>query len=404
MMTYSCPVAPLEITELKFSSVEVYTDQAIGKGSTYRAKCDQLPCTAKVLQITTGATEEEMIGVCISCQCLSAIRHPNIVQCLGTARWGFKNHPIILMEELQENLGQYLERYSKKPSGVPYHVKVSILCDVAFGVDYLHHIGIIHGHLTASNVLIVGESRAKITDFWMFNISTMHPVMQHREIDSSKTVYMAPESLTQPPTFTPQSDTYSLGIITVFTDTQDVPEAEGPRTSKMKPMSPFIDIAKACVKRDPLERHRLENLCQHLVSLKRGERFVADREASRSETEHLRSELLVHKRELLQYKETLERKEKDMLEMSMSIANLDRKVLDAVRMNKELAKVNVEHEVFERYLQSTASPFRQPPPPPPQDFTDAPDSTVLSPSDAERVCSCMHALASSPGLPLLWEK
>lgn len=395
METYRCPVVPLEVTQLKFSSIEVFLDQAIGEGRfghTYRAKCDQLPCAAKVLQVT-GATEEEILPVEIACQLLSAIRHPNIVQCLGTARWGYENHPIILLEEMDENLAYFLERQSSEKSLVPYYVKVNILCDVAFGVAYLHRIDVVHGNLTANNILIVGESRAKITDFWMLKIANMHPAMHSDEVDSSKMIYMALETLSQPPLFSQQSDIYSFGVITVLVDTQKTPALDPhmePRksfTSKMKPASRLVKLASECLESDPSARLELEGLCRDLVSLKKEAPYVTDRQESRGECGRLKRHLLAHEREIQECQMKLKSKEEDNAGMKMVIAKLERAVLDASKENGELAKKNEEHKLFERHLlrnSSATSPHYRTQLFTPQSPTDEPDSTMtMSPTHSD---------------------
>lgn len=401
MEIYRCPVVPLEVTQLRLSSVDVFLDQTIGEGSfghTYRAKCDQLPCVAKTLQIP-GATEEEIMDVEIACQLLSAIRHPNIVQCLGTARWGFKNHPIILLEEMDENLVRFLERHSSEQSTVPYYVKVNILYDVAFGVAYLHCIGIVHGNLTGNNVLIIGESRAKITDFWLLKV---RPAMHSDKVDPKKMIYMAPET---PTLFSQQSDAYSFGVITALVDTQETPildpdmEPHESITSKMKPASPFMKLANECLESDPSARVGLEELCRDLLSLKKEAAYVSDRQRSRKECGRLKHNLLARERELHACQMKLESKGKDIADMKMIIIKLEQAVLDTSKENRKLSKENKEHDVFERHLLSAASPtvqryraelFT------PQSPTDEPDSSMSMPpiqADTE-VCAMREQVYS----------
>lgn len=377
MEIYKCPVVPLQVTQLKFSSVDVYLDQILGEGTystSYRAKCDQLPCVAKAMK-TDGASEDEVMSMEIACQLLSAIKHPNIVQCFGTARQGFENRPIILLEEMEESLSQFLERRCAEKAKLPYYVKVNVLCDVALGLAYLHYIECVHGNLTGNNVLIVGESRAKITDFWVLKVINMHPVLQSSNIDPRKMIYMAPETRHQPPVvFTQYSDAYSFGVIAVQVDTQEIPTSE-PRksvTSKMKPDSSFLKLANECLELDPSARPGLERLCKDLASLKTGDNFITNKEKSRGECENLRRHLLAHRSELRTRDLQLQGKSEEADSLKTIITKLEQKVLDISKENKKLEQTNAEHEVFEWHLihSDTSSGYQSK-----LHSTDEPDST-----------------------------
>lgn len=403
MENYRCPIVPLEVTQLKFSSVDVFLEQLIGKGAfsiTYRARCDQLPCVAKVLQFD-GAPDKVIVDIEIACQLLSAIRHPNIVQCLGTARKGFENNPIILLEEMEENLSQFLERHRTKQSLVPYYVKVNILCDVALGTAYLHNIDCVHGNLTGSNVLIMGDSRAKVTDFWTLKITSIYSAMQNKINQNSK-IYMAPETLRQPPIFTQQSDSYSFGVITVQVDTQEIPKLDRhapPKniTSKMKQDSPFFTLGGACLGLDPSARPELDGLCKDLVSLKSDAAYETDRQMSRDESESLKRQLLAYRREKEECSVKIKSKDDDIARMKTIIAKLEQEVLDISKENDRLAKRNADCEVFEKHLLhlSSANPTLQRYSEqvfPTLGPTDEPDSTTAVPpvvfSEIHRVCLC----------------
>lgn len=364
MEIYKCPIVPLEVTQLKFSCVDVYLDQVLGEGmysTTYRAKCDHLPCVAKAMKIG-GATEADAVtSMEIACQLLSAIKHPNIVQCLGTVRQGFENTPIVLLEVMEESLSQCLARRCSEQANLPYYAKVNILCDVVVGLAYLHFIDCIHGNLTGNNVLIVGESRAKITDFWMLKLLNTHPVMQRSSIDQGKVIYMAPETQDKHPVFTEHSDAYSFGVITAQVDYQETLKLDrlaDPRksvTSKMNPDSPFFKLVSQCLEYDPSARPTLQKLCGDLESLKTGDEYITNQQRSRGERERL---LLTLENCALQ----LQSKSEEADAMEVIINKLEKKVLDISKENRKLQKTNAEHEDFERHLimhSNTASGYRR---------------------------------------------
>ena len=102
---------------------------------------------------------------------ISSLRHKNIVAYEGVC---FLSHsdladvPLLMMERLKIDLHRRLVDYSKEyPGPLTLKEKTSILLDVAEGLEYLHthQPPIIHGDLTATNVLLNEENTAKIGDF-----------------------------------------------------------------------------------------------------------------------------------------------------------------------------------------------------------------------------------------------
>ena len=56
------------------------------------------------------------------------------------------------------------ERFLRKTRKVPLHFKLSILVDVAQGLEFLHGQDIIHRDLSSNNVLLTKHLVAKIAD------------------------------------------------------------------------------------------------------------------------------------------------------------------------------------------------------------------------------------------------
>ena len=151
--------------------------QPLGHGSygaVYKAKCDQLPCAAKVLHPTILDPRDPGAGKIMErfqqeCSFLENIRHPHIVQYLGMIVDSESKLPVLLMELLDESLTKMLE-HSKM--SLPYYVQVDICHDIALAVAYLHSNDIIHRDLSSNNVLIIAGRRAKVTDFGMSKLAS----------------------------------------------------------------------------------------------------------------------------------------------------------------------------------------------------------------------------------------
>ena len=157
--------------DLKDKVITYSSGAELGHGAfaaVYRAKCDELPCAAKILySIFRGDPGVEALKerFYLECEYLKNIQHPNIVQYLGVCQEPSTREPVLLMELMDESLTHFLEA-----SVVPLSREVQLrLCrDVALALAHLHSIKIIHRDLSSNNVLLIGPgSRAKVSDFGM---------------------------------------------------------------------------------------------------------------------------------------------------------------------------------------------------------------------------------------------
>ena len=108
--------------ELDYGAVEIYTDddKTLGIGSygkVSRGKMGQLPCAAKLLHDTMFQLGRHDPGIRKfvqrfeqECEFLRSIKHPNIVQFLGTLRDPQSGRLTLLIELMDESLTRFLER------------------------------------------------------------------------------------------------------------------------------------------------------------------------------------------------------------------------------------------------------------------------------------------------------
>ena len=191
--------------ELSYGSLQIFDKEVLGIGSygkVCKAKCGQLPCAVKLLHDTLfqdndPGTRNLVTKFLQECQFLSTIKHPNIVQYLGTATDPQSQRTVLLMELMDESLTRFLERLTGL---LPYHSQLNICHDVALALAYLHSNAIIHRDLSSNNVLLIGEgSRAKVTDFGMSKLIDMNPRMTPLTQVPGTPAYMPPEALISPP-------------------------------------------------------------------------------------------------------------------------------------------------------------------------------------------------------------
>ena len=192
----------------RYRKLEIYKTQPLGRGAygaVYKAKCDQLPCAAKILHDELINSQNSGVSKLIKmfekeCEFLSGFRHPNIVQYLGTAKCPERSKlPILMMELLGENLTKMLEN-AKHP--LPYYLEVDLCHDIALAVSYLHSNDILHRDLSSNNVLITAGKRAKVTDFGMSKLISSNAAAIKQTMCPGSPLYMPPESRKDPAEYT----------------------------------------------------------------------------------------------------------------------------------------------------------------------------------------------------------
>ena len=309
--------------EFRYQRVELLKTEELGVGSygaVYKAMCDDLPCAAKILhptlfQFTAPGATSVMKKFEQECRLLSAIKHPHIVQYLGTYHDPETRLPVLLMELMDESLTRFLKR-SNEP--LPYHTEVNFCHDIALALSCLHSNGIVHRDLSSNNVLLIAGSRAKVTDFGMVkfydaNRSTAH--LTPLTLCPGTMAYMSPEALKDRPVYTDKLDSFSLGVLCVqimtrqFPDPGDrvievedaryqagtievrVPEIDRRQShiSLIDPTHPLLPVALDCLKDRDRERPSCHELCGRMSTLKASPSYTESVQQSQVNTKPTQS-------------------------------------------------------------------------------------------------------------------
>ena len=365
-------VTPAQQHNFRYQTFQIDKSQQLGHGSygaVYKAKCDQLPCAAKVLHPTiVDPSNHDPGAVRImdkfhqECALLESIRHPNIVQYLAMIVDPESRLPILLMELLDESLTNMLERF---PQSLAYYIQVDICHDVALAIAYLHSNNIIHRDLSSNNVLIIARRRAKVTDFGMSKLAGAAPTITRLTMCPGTLAYMPPEALREPPRYTKKMDCFSEGVIMIQVCTRLWPEP-GPRTQLVPdtrsptgstempvleterrknhidlidPTNALLPISIECLKYEERERPSSEELCERLAGIKDSNHYRDNVRQQQDEIQAKDIQIMSQNQQLLEKERVIQYKERAHQE---EIASRERQLRQLNQQLEEQEQVTAE--------------------------------------------------------------
>ena len=220
---------------------------------TVAGKVFKMSSTAQVLPVA--------LIVCGELSTMMRLNHPNIVQCRGVSLLVKFHLPVLLMEQMMSSLHDYL--LHRDNSNLSVERKVSILHDTASGLDYLHSQtpAIIHRDLTAKNVLLDSQLRAKIADFGNSRIMDLDPEATPDTLTSlpGTLEYMPPEAQGSSVAYEPSLDVFSFGHLSLFTVTQTP-------VRPLFPSSYYDSSDKLCARSEVKRREKFVEAAEQLLS------------------------------------------------------------------------------------------------------------------------------------------
>ena len=292
-----------------YQKVQLFKSMPLGAGSygvVCKATCDELPCAAKLLhpilfQLNDPGAPDYARKFEQECCLFSEMKHPHIVQHLGTTTDPDTSLPVILMELMDESLTQFLD-CCKQP--LPYHTEVNLCHNIALALAYLHSKELIHRDLSSNNILLIGSNRAKIADFGM---SSLAERMKSLTRCPGATVYMPPEAFQDPPVYSKKLDCFSFGVLNIQITTCHRPEPgpaeqiiEDPRSpvgmlkipipestrrkshiDLIRPDHPLLSMALSCLSYREEDRPSAQELCHQLTILKENPLYTESTQQNR---------------------------------------------------------------------------------------------------------------------------
>ena len=336
--THSLPVnsrggkvmARASVDEFKFQDVQLLKDDLCGTGSYGRvckAMVDQLVCAAKLIHPTffsdiSPSSTKTFQQFQQECDFLSAIRHPCIVQYLGTTQDAESGLLVLLMELVDESLTRYLERKLSQNVLVPYFKQVNFSHDISMALAFLHSNGIVHRDLSSNNILLVAESRVKVTDFGMSRLVEKNPRMTPLTQCPGCLVYMPPEALRTPPTYTEKLDVFSMGVCIIQILTCKFPK---PGNAKRIVEDPHHGTIEVPIPERERRRDDISGIEANNMLLSTALDCLADSESNRPTSNEL-CYRMVHYKSLGKYSESMEdsrRREKYLNDLEDTLAEKD---------------------------------------------------------------------------------
>ena len=192
-------------------------------GSVIELRCEGKIVAGKIFRtMSTDHTVTVQKKISDELNVMMKVDHPNIVQTMGVCFLPDEPLPVLLMERMECNLHSYI--LDPKHFSLPIQAKLTILCDIANGLAYLHNHRpqIIHRDLTANNVLLDLRPRAKIADFGNAEILSSLPVMILGTFTSfqQSLEYNPFEALEEMSECSPSLDVFQFGHLALFTTIQ----------------------------------------------------------------------------------------------------------------------------------------------------------------------------------------
>ena len=164
------------------------------------------------------AEDEEFVAMFLDeARIASKVHHRNVVPVLDVVTTG---EEVVLVQEYVHGVPLHwlLKTARQAKTHVPLHIAVSIICQVADGLNAAHDtvdemgmpLNIVHRDVSPQNVMVAIDGTARLLDFGVAK-ATMAAHVTREGVFKGKLAYSAPEQLRG--AATKQSDIYSLSVV-----------------------------------------------------------------------------------------------------------------------------------------------------------------------------------------------
>jgi serine/threonine-protein kinase len=190
-----------------------------GMSSVFRAH-DRLlerKVALKILHEHYTADEDYVERFRREARAVAALSHPNIVTVID--RGDENGRQFIVFEYIE---GENLKRLIERRGPLPVTEALELAVQVARGLSFAHHQGLVHRDVKPQNVLLNGNGEAKVTDFGIARSLGVQRGMTQTGTVLGTSDYIAPEQA-QGQRVDEHTDIYSLGVVLYELLTSKVP-------------------------------------------------------------------------------------------------------------------------------------------------------------------------------------
>lgn len=289
-----------ELNEVSLIGV-VPIGKELGRGAygrVFTVKYGEEVCAAKEIHqllIDEGVSSEEREAIkgdfVKECLCCSSICHRNIVKFKGVyySSQSTSSLPVMVMELMEASLNSFI---AKNLSCIEMATKMSILCDVSNGLNFLHtrKPTVIHRDLSSNNIMLTSRLVAKIGDLGVAKVVRADSTKTRSKLTTAPGTlhFMPPEALDEvDPVYGTPIDVFSFGGIALhlFSEewpTPSAPKMRDPVTNELVALSEagrrqkYIDkmtgsanelkqLVKNCLDDDPTKRPAMGEVKEKLL-------------------------------------------------------------------------------------------------------------------------------------------
>jgi tetratricopeptide (TPR) repeat protein len=201
------------------------------------------------------------------------MRHRNII---ATLDYGVEGR---YMYQIQEHMDWgTLEDLLEKVSSIPPEIASFILQEVLRGLQYAHSIGIFHGMLNPSRIVLSSNGIVKLHDFQFLDLKNTFLNKIQTRMKAKQQMYLAPEHLLSKEA-DHRCDIFSAGVIAYRMLTGRHPFLE--EKSEWTVMQIIACNAKLLFEQDPTLAPQMEELVEKMIEKEPGARLQSAEEALR---------------------------------------------------------------------------------------------------------------------------
>lgn len=195
----------------RYSNISV-----IGKGAAgivFRAEDKLLNKVVAIKKLHNSSSAAQATRFHREARMLAHVNHPNIMSAIDFGMTS-NNEPYLVLNYVE---GKTLAQYLKKEGPMPVSLAISVLIEIAKGLDHAHSKDIVHRDIKPSNIMLVAQSDtsttlAQIVDFGLARQSDTTQELTAKGVGVGTPYYMSPEQI-RGQDIDARTDIYSFGCV-----------------------------------------------------------------------------------------------------------------------------------------------------------------------------------------------